>query len=42
MTEAHLVHTGSVPVDKIPLAAVCPVGAGLPLGRRNASERARS
>jgi hypothetical protein len=28
MTEAHPAHTGGVPVEKIPLASVCGVGAG--------------
>jgi hypothetical protein len=40
MTEAYPAHTVGVPVEKIPLASVCGVGAGLLLGRRNVSERA--
>jgi hypothetical protein len=33
-------HPSDAPVEKIPPASVCGLGAGLLLGRRNVSERA--
>jgi hypothetical protein len=40
MTKTHPAHPGDAPVEKIPLASVCGLGAGLLLDRRNVSERA--